>query len=78
MPLTKTDQVMHLLPQSERHINNYELGLNYLAAISILSQCKYVVFDTNNAGLWICILRGGIKNTCQINAIINMFNKIEE
>jgi len=64
MPMTDNDNVMH----QQTGICNYVLGLNYLAAISIMSKCAHVVFDTNNAGLWICILRGNLRNTCQIFA----------
>jgi hypothetical protein len=76
MPLTKTDQVMHNL-QRDTRMSNYDLGVNYLAAIAILSKCKYVVYDTNNAGLWICILRGDINNMCQIHASVNTMNRFE-
>jgi len=76
MPLTYTDQVMHNL-QHDTGMSNYELGVNYLAVISILSKCKYVVYDTNNAGLWICIFRGHLRNTCQIFANINILNRFE-
>jgi len=74
MPLAKLDRAMHL---QQNAISNYELGVNYLAVISILSKCKYVIFDTNNASLWTCIFRGSINNTCQIYANINILNKFE-
>ncbi|MDO8641776.1 MAG: hypothetical protein Q7R33_09615 [Nitrosarchaeum sp.] len=77
MPITKTMQVIHNLSETEKGLSNYELGMNYLAAISILSKCKYVVFDTNNAGLWVCILRGSLQNTCQVHADIHIFNRFE-
>ena len=77
MPLTQVNKAIHFLPESEKGMNNYELGINYLAVVSILSRCKYVVFDTNNAGLWICILRGSLHNTCQIYATFSSFNKFE-
>lgn len=66
MPMTDNDGVMH----QQVGVCNYTLGLNYLAAVSIMSKCAHVVFDTNNAGLWICILRGNLQNTCQIFAEI--------
>jgi hypothetical protein len=77
MPLTNKDKAMHLLPESEKGISNYDLGINYLAVISILSKCKYVVFDTNNAGLWLCIFRGSLNNTCQIYATVSSLNRFE-
>lgn len=65
MQTTSNDKVMH-----QQGIDNYTLGLNYLAVVSIISKCINVTFDTNNAGLWICILRGNMSNTCQIFAEI--------
>jgi hypothetical protein len=69
MPMTDDDKVMH----QQTGICRYVLGLNYLAAVSIMSKCAHVVFDTNNAGLWICILRGSIQNTCQIFAEVKFW-----
>ena len=66
MDMTTSNIAIHKIPMKERKQDNYELGLNYLAAISIISKCKYVFFDTSNASLWICLMRGNTDNTYQM------------
>ena len=40
LPVSDGETVLHKLNTS-----NYELGKNYLAALSLISKCRYVVFD---------------------------------
>ena len=57
---------MHFIPESERHLSNYRLGVNLLAAVIILSRTKYVISHTGNVGLWIYLFRGHSQGACQL------------
>ena len=64
MPVTCSSSAMHIT--TEKTISNFELGINLLAAVKILAQCKYVVSHTGNVSLWIFLYRGSARNCCQL------------
>jgi hypothetical protein len=66
LPVTSGGIVMHNLDQEKRGISNFDLGVNLLAAITLLSECHYVITHTGNVGYWIMLYRGHAKNTCQL------------
>ncbi len=37
-----------------------------LAAVLILSRCRYLISHTGNVGLWIYLFRGHGRNACQL------------
>jgi hypothetical protein len=65
-PATRSATVIHQLPPEQLGISKYELGVNLLAAVNILSQCHYVITHTGNVGLWIYLFRGSPHNSCQL------------
>ena len=66
MPVSNGHDAMHNV--KDKTISNYELGINYLAAVSILSTCKYFIADgVSNASLWMYLYRGHADNTVQIH-----------
>jgi len=64
MPVTCSSSAMHIT--TEKTISNFELGINLLAAVKILAQCKYVISHTGNVSLWIFLYRGSARNCCQL------------
>ena len=64
MPVTCSSSAMHIA--TEKTISNFELGINLLAAVKILAQCKYLVSHTGNVSLWILLYRGSARNCCQL------------
>lgn len=65
LPATEGTVVMHKVSESEKKQSNFELGINMLAAVNVISRCKYVLTHTGNVGLWISLFRGHARNTCQ-------------
>jgi hypothetical protein len=66
IPTTTALTVMHhTSTKLIRDLSNYELGIRFLAVLSILSECKYVVYNTCSPAYWINLLRGGVDGTCQ-------------
>jgi hypothetical protein len=67
------EEMPHTLSNSPIHnvvTDRYELGINYLAVVSLLSKLKYVVMDTVNVAIWVGILKGSFNNTCRMYAEI--------
>lgn len=64
MPTTDGDVVMH--HNIDKSINNYELGINYLAVLSLISKCKHIVIDTGGGAWLIHMFRGNAKNVWEI------------
>jgi hypothetical protein len=64
MPVTCSSSAMHFA--DEKTISNFELGINLLAAVKILAQCKYLISHTGNVSLWIFLYRGSARNCCQL------------
>lgn len=67
LPVTDLYKGMHDMPEEERGLDNYNFGVNFLAAIKILSECKYVVCCTGNVGYWVCLFRGHFKGVIQLH-----------
>jgi hypothetical protein len=70
-PVTRSATVIHQLPPEQLGISKYELGVNVLAAVNILSQCRYVITHTGNVGLWIYLFRGSAHNSCQFRPTVS-------
>lgn len=75
MPVSDGHDAMHNV--KDKPISNYELGINYLAAVSILGECRYFVADgVSNASLWMYLYRGHAGNTIQIHPAFGQGLKI--
>lgn len=74
LPTTAILEVMHNI--RDKKISNYELGINFLASILILSRCKYVLHDTSSPSCWINIFRGSSNKTCQFIPSIITKNRL--
>lgn len=42
-----------------------EQAKTFLAVMSIMSECSYVILNSGNVGLWVCLFRGNINNVSQ-------------
>ena len=54
MPVTETDVVMHKVLSKDKA----EFGVNLLAAVLLMSQCRYLITHTGNVAYWTVLLRG--------------------
>jgi hypothetical protein len=57
----KNSSVFSELPPAKRAEN----GVNFLAAVIVLSKCKYIVTHSGNCGLWCLLYRGNSENVYQ-------------
>jgi hypothetical protein len=64
MPVTCSSSALHNI--TDKAVSNFQLGINLLAVVKILAQCKYVVTHTGNVSLWIFLYRGSTRNCCQL------------
>lgn len=79
LPVTSSNAPLHSMSQKDRGTSNFDFGVNLLAAVSIMSECKYVITYTGSMGLWIVLSRNTAKNTIQIcprSLIKNLLFKI--
>ncbi len=66
MPVTASTIGIHNIPESDRGVSNFELGLRVLAVANILAKCKYLITHTGSMGLWMYLFRGTARNACQL------------
>ncbi len=66
LPVSSSQIPIHDLSESERGIPNFEWGTRLLAAVSILSKCRYTITHTGSIGLWTYLFRGTPRNACQL------------
>lgn len=60
MPLSKANVAIH--KDGEKLVSNYELGVNYLAVLSLISKCKNIILSESGGSWWIQIFRGNSEN----------------
>jgi len=57
----KNSSISHELPRIERA----EFGVKFLAAVLVVSKCKYLITHSGNCGLWALLYRGNCDNVYQ-------------
>ncbi len=66
LPVTSSSIGVHNMSDSERGISNFENDQRLLAAVNILSKCRYTITHTGSIGLWTYLFRGTPRNACQL------------
>jgi hypothetical protein len=66
LPVSSSAIGVHNMSDSERGISNFENDQRLLAAVNILSKCKYTITHTGSIGLWTYLFRGTPRNACQL------------
>ncbi|MGO9644716.1 MAG: hypothetical protein ACLPY5_08225 [Candidatus Bathyarchaeia archaeon] len=66
LPVSSSPIGVHDMSDSERGISNFENDQRMLAAVNILSKCRYTITHTGSIGLWTYLFRGTPRNACQL------------
>ena len=66
LPVSSSPNPVHVMSETERGISNFELGVRFLAAVTILPKCHYTITHTGSVGLWTYLFRGTPRNACQL------------